>query len=88
MLIEVLNQSGKPWEINEGDIILPSLVVLCKGNKDGDVIFLCLEILSDAMVIYLNELLGVEQSLEDLKTISSTLFLPPHKLLSMLTWHA
>ncbi len=35
--------------------ILPSLAVLYKGNKDGDARFLCLKILFDVMVIFLNE---------------------------------
>ena len=35
MLIEALNQSGKPWEINEGDIILPSLVVFDGINANN-----------------------------------------------------
>ncbi|CBI26123.3 unnamed protein product, partial [Vitis vinifera] len=56
--------------------ILPSLAVLYRGNKDGDARFLCLKILFDAMVIYLNEPSEVEQRSEDLKSISNTHFLP------------
>ncbi|CAK9145510.1 unnamed protein product [Ilex paraguariensis] len=56
--------------------ILPSLAVLYKGNKDGDARFLCLKILFDVMVIFLDEPSGDEQRTEDLKSISNTYFLP------------
>lgn len=56
--------------------ILPSLAVLYKGNKDGDARFLCLKILFDSMVIFLNETSQNEQKLEDLKSISNSHFLP------------
>lgn len=56
--------------------ILPSLTVLYKGNKDGDARFLCLKILFDAMVIFLDEPSVHEQKSEDLKLISNSHFLP------------
>ncbi|KAK9287888.1 hypothetical protein L1049_016331 [Liquidambar formosana] len=56
--------------------ILPSLAVLYKGNKDGDARFLCLKILFDVLVIFLNEQPEDEQRIEDLKSISNTHFLP------------
>ncbi|KGN57089.2 serine/threonine-protein kinase RUNKEL [Cucumis sativus] len=56
--------------------ILPSLAVLYKGNKDGDARFLCLKILFDAMVIFLNEPSLDGQRLEDLKQIANLHFLP------------
>lgn len=56
--------------------ILPSLTVLYKGNKDGDARFLCLKILSDVMIILLNEPVEDEQRLQDLKYISNSHFLP------------
>ncbi|KAH9765569.1 serine/threonine-protein kinase RUNKEL [Citrus sinensis] len=56
--------------------ILPSLTVLYKGNKDGDARFLCLKILSDVMIILLNEPVEDEQRLQDLKSISNSHFLP------------
>ncbi|KAF9623184.1 hypothetical protein IFM89_037765 [Coptis chinensis] len=55
--------------------LLPSLFVLYKGNKDGDVRFLCLKILFDVMVIFLNET-SVEQWSKDLKSVSNAHFLP------------
>ncbi|KAI4370775.1 hypothetical protein MLD38_019085 [Melastoma candidum] len=56
--------------------ILPSLAALYKGNKDGDARFLCLKILFDVMVVILNEPSSLKQSLDELKSISSLLFLP------------
>jgi serine/threonine-protein kinase ULK4 len=56
--------------------ILPGLAVLYKGNKDGDARFLCLKILFDVMVIFLNEPLEDEQGSEALKSISNIHFLP------------
>lgn len=56
--------------------ILPSLAVLYKGNKDGDARFLCLKILFDVMVIFLNEPSLDGQRLEDLKQIANLHFLP------------
>ncbi|CAI9108638.1 OLC1v1008292C1 [Oldenlandia corymbosa var. corymbosa] len=56
--------------------ILPSLAVLYKGNKDGDARFLCLKILFDAMVIFLNGTTQNEKRVEDLKSISNSHFLP------------
>ncbi|KAJ4968677.1 hypothetical protein NE237_015378 [Protea cynaroides] len=56
--------------------ILLSLSVLYKGNKDGDARFLCLKIMFDVMVIFLNEPSEDEQRTEDLKFISSAHFLP------------
>ncbi|CAK7332871.1 unnamed protein product [Dovyalis caffra] len=56
--------------------ILPGLAVLYKGNKDGDARFLCLKILFDVMVIFLNEPLEDEQRSETLKSISNSHFLP------------
>ncbi|XP_044499959.1 serine/threonine-protein kinase RUNKEL-like [Mangifera indica] len=56
--------------------ILPSLAALYKGNKDGDARFLCLKILFDVMIIFLNEPCEDQQRLEDLKSISNSHFLP------------
>ncbi|KAJ6319024.1 hypothetical protein OIU76_014379 [Salix suchowensis] len=56
--------------------ILPGLAVLYKGNKDGDARFLCLKILFDVMVIFLNEPLEDERGSEALKSISNVHFLP------------
>ncbi|KAA8527500.1 hypothetical protein F0562_034785 [Nyssa sinensis] len=56
--------------------ILPSLAVLYKGNKDGDARFLCLKILFDVMVIFMNEPSEDEQRPGDLKSISNSHFLP------------
>uniref|UniRef100_A0A9I9CPF1 Protein kinase domain-containing protein n=1 Tax=Cucumis melo TaxID=3656 RepID=A0A9I9CPF1_CUCME len=56
--------------------ILPSLAVLYRGNKDGDARFLCLKILFDAMVIFLNEPSLDGHRLEDLKQIANLHFLP------------
>ncbi|XP_052312495.1 serine/threonine-protein kinase RUNKEL isoform X2 [Populus trichocarpa] len=56
--------------------ILPGLAVLYKGNKDGDARFLCLKILFDVMIIFLNEPLEDDQRSEALKSISIIHFLP------------
>ncbi|PRQ39056.1 putative protein kinase ULK-ULK4 family [Rosa chinensis] len=56
--------------------VLPSLAVLYKGNKDGDARFLCLKILFDVMVIFLNEQSEDEQRSKELQSISNTNFLP------------
>ncbi|XP_021727752.1 serine/threonine-protein kinase RUNKEL-like [Chenopodium quinoa] len=56
--------------------ILPSLSVIYKGNKDGDARFLCLKILFDVMVIFLEEQSKDEQQYEELKSISLMHFLP------------
>ncbi|GLT59657.1 hypothetical protein SLA2020_324650 [Shorea laevis] len=56
--------------------ILCSLTVLYRGNKDGDARCLCLKILFDVMVIFLNEPFVHEQKSEDLKLISNSHFLP------------
>ncbi|XP_065863550.1 serine/threonine-protein kinase RUNKEL [Euphorbia lathyris] len=56
--------------------ILPSLAVLYKGNKDGDARFLCLKILFDVMMIFLNEPFEDEQRSQSLKSISNNHFLP------------
>ncbi|KAM5569102.1 hypothetical protein ABKV19_016560 [Rosa sericea] len=56
--------------------VLPSLAVLYKGNKDGDARFLCLKILFDVMVIFLNEQSEDEQGSKELQSISNTNFLP------------
>ncbi|KAL3506782.1 hypothetical protein ACH5RR_032164 [Cinchona calisaya] len=56
--------------------ILPSLAVLYKGNRVGDARFLCLKILFDSMVIFLNETSHNEQRIEELKSISNSHFLP------------
>ncbi|KAG8636632.1 serine/threonine-protein kinase RUNKEL [Manihot esculenta] len=56
--------------------ILPSLAILYKGNKDGDARFLCLKILFDVMVIFLNEPFDDEQRSQALKAISNIHFLP------------
>ncbi|XP_021808628.1 serine/threonine-protein kinase RUNKEL [Prunus avium] len=56
--------------------ILPSLAVLYKGNKDGDARFLCLKILFEVMVIFLNEQSEDEQRSKELESISNKNFLP------------
>ncbi|KAJ4844679.1 hypothetical protein Tsubulata_018297 [Turnera subulata] len=56
--------------------ILPGLAVLYKGNKDGDARFLCLKILFDVMVIFLNEPSEDKHLLDALKSISNIHFLP------------
>lgn len=56
--------------------ILPSLAVLYKGNKDGDARFLCLKILFDVMVTFLNEPLEDHQRVKELSSISNSHFLP------------
>ncbi|KAI8002469.1 Serine/threonine-protein kinase RUNKEL [Camellia lanceoleosa] len=56
--------------------ILPSLAVVYKGNKDGDARFLCLKIMFDVMVIFLNEPTEDEEQSLALKSISNTHFLP------------
>ncbi|XP_038703583.1 serine/threonine-protein kinase RUNKEL-like isoform X2 [Tripterygium wilfordii] len=56
--------------------ILPSLAILYKDNKDGDARFLCLKILFDVMVIFLNEPFEDEQRVEALKVIANIHFLP------------
>ncbi|XP_007035458.2 PREDICTED: serine/threonine-protein kinase RUNKEL [Theobroma cacao] len=56
--------------------ILPSLAVLYKGNKDGNARFLCLKIMFDVMVIFLNEPSLNDQRSEDLKLIANSHFLP------------
>ncbi|GAB2266242.1 hypothetical protein Dimus_001262 [Dionaea muscipula] len=56
--------------------ILPSLSVLYKGNKDGDARFLCLKILFDVMIIFLNEPSEDTKKAEELRSISNKLFLP------------
>lgn len=55
--------------------ILPSLAVVYKGNKDGDDRFLCLKIMFDVMVIFLNEQSVAEEQSLALKSISSSHFL-------------
>ncbi|KAG9129215.1 hypothetical protein Leryth_006477 [Lithospermum erythrorhizon] len=56
--------------------IIPSLAVLYKGNKDGDARFLCLKVLFDIMVFFLNDTSETGQLLTDLKSVSNTCFLP------------
>ncbi|KAL9232828.1 hypothetical protein vseg_007893 [Gypsophila vaccaria] len=56
--------------------ILSRLCLIYKGHKDGDARFLCLKILFDVMVIFLDEPLGDEQQIEELKSISTVHFLP------------
>ncbi|KAM7279544.1 hypothetical protein ACFE04_006678 [Oxalis oulophora] len=56
--------------------VLPSLASLYKGNKDGDARFLCLKILFDVMVIFLNEPFEDEQQANALKLIANSHFLP------------
>lgn len=60
--------------------ILPSLSAIYKGNKDGDARFLCLKILFDVMVIFLNEPPKDGQHAEELKSISQLHFLPLYPL--------
>lgn len=52
------------------------MAVLYKGNKDGDARFLCLKILFDVMVIFLDEQSEDEQRFRELQSISNTNFLP------------
>lgn len=55
--------------------VLPTLTIIYKGNKDGNARFLCLKILFDSMVIWLND--GSEnKQMEELKSISNAHFLP------------
>ncbi|KAL8150893.1 hypothetical protein V2J09_020701 [Rumex salicifolius] len=61
--------------------ILPSLTVLYKGNKDGDARFLCLKIMFDVMVIFLNEPSQDSKRAEELKSISNNHFLPLYPML-------
>ncbi|KAL6959067.1 non-specific serine,threonine protein kinase [Sarracenia purpurea var. burkii] len=56
--------------------ILPGLAVVYKGNKDGDARFLCLKIMFDVMVIFLNEPTEDEERSVALKSISNIHFLP------------
>ncbi|KAK9671825.1 hypothetical protein RND81_12G057000 [Saponaria officinalis] len=56
--------------------ILSRLCLIYKGNKDGDARFLCLKILFDVMVIFLDEPLSDEQQIEELKSISKAHFFP------------
>ncbi|KAI3957723.1 hypothetical protein MKW92_035352 [Papaver armeniacum] len=56
--------------------VLPSLAMLYKGNKDGDARFLCLKLLFDVMVVFLNEPFEDEKQAENLKLISNGHFLP------------
>ncbi|KAK8988168.1 hypothetical protein V6N11_065765 [Hibiscus sabdariffa] len=56
--------------------ILPSLAVLYKGNKDGNARFLCLKIMFDVMMIFLNEASLTDQSSKDLRLVSNSHFLP------------
>ncbi|CAM8911860.1 unnamed protein product [Rhodiola kirilowii] len=56
--------------------LLPSLAVLYKGNKDGNARFLCLKILFDVMVNFLDEPLEHGQRSEELKSIATHHFLP------------
>ncbi|XP_047307666.1 serine/threonine-protein kinase RUNKEL-like [Impatiens glandulifera] len=56
--------------------ILPSLAVLYKGNKDGNARFLCLKIIFDVMVIFLDEPSNDEKLQEELKSIANIHFLP------------
>ncbi|KAG6664350.1 hypothetical protein CIPAW_02G087200 [Carya illinoinensis] len=55
--------------------ILPSLIVLYKGKKDGNARFSCLKLLFDIILIFLNEPFD-EQRSEDLMSISNAHFLP------------
>ena len=52
------------------------MAVLYKGNKDGDARFLCLKILFDVMVIFLNEQSEDQQRSIELESISNKNFLP------------
>lgn len=78
-VMESVAEEASPIIIQSPDIfirgILPSLTVLYKGNKDGDARFLCLKILFDVMVIFLDEPCVHEQKSEDLKLISNAHFL-------------
>ncbi|KAG9457566.1 hypothetical protein H6P81_002074 [Aristolochia fimbriata] len=63
--------------------ILPRLAVLYKGNKDGDARFLCLKILFDVIVVFLNETHDSSEihRTDDLKSLSNTYFLPLYPLM-------
>ncbi|KAE8734157.1 1-deoxy-D-xylulose 5-phosphate synthase family protein [Hibiscus syriacus] len=61
--------------------ILPSLAVLYKGNKDGNARFLCLKIMFDLMMIFLNEPSLTDLSSKDLRLVSNSHFLPLYPLL-------
>lgn len=61
--------------------VLPSLAILYKGNKDGDARFLCLKILFDVMVVFLENLPdssspGDKERERELKALSNIHFLP------------
>eukprot|EP01018_Ginkgo_biloba_P014851 Gb_33195 [translate_table: standard] len=61
--------------------VLPSLAVLYKNNTDGDARFLCLKILFDVLVVFLNDISDSHSNknnakAEDLKLISEKHFLP------------
>ncbi|KAL5712821.1 non-specific serine/threonine protein kinase [Ranunculus cassubicifolius] len=56
--------------------ILPSLAVVYKGNKDGDARFLCLKLMFDVMVAFLDENSEDQQRVNELKSISNSHFLP------------
>ncbi|CAN6469255.1 unnamed protein product [Victoria cruziana] len=66
--------------------VLPSLSVLYKGNKDGDARFLCLKIIFDLIVIFLNDMPSLseqqnDQRWKELKSICGTHFLPLYPVL-------
>uniref|UniRef100_A0A1D1ZBD0 Serine/threonine-protein kinase ULK4 n=1 Tax=Anthurium amnicola TaxID=1678845 RepID=A0A1D1ZBD0_9ARAE len=65
--------------------ILPSLAMLYRGNKDDDARFLCLKILFDAMVVFLNEMSDTStadcETMKDLKSLSETYFLPLYPIM-------
>ncbi|MQL74265.1 hypothetical protein Taro_006617 [Colocasia esculenta] len=65
--------------------ILPSLIMLYRGNKDGDARFLCLKILFDSMVVFLNEVFDAStagyETMKDLKTLTDICFLPLYPIM-------
>ncbi|KAF3779559.1 Serine/threonine-protein kinase RUNKEL [Nymphaea thermarum] len=66
--------------------VLPSLSILYKGNKDGDARFLCLKIIFDLIVVFLNEMPSPsehqnDQTWKELKSICETHFLPLYPML-------
>ncbi|XP_051152615.1 serine/threonine-protein kinase RUNKEL [Andrographis paniculata] len=81
-LLRILESiSEEPTAISNNPVIfirqvLPGLVALYKGNKDGDARCLCLKIFSDVMIHFLTQTSKDEERLEDLKAVSNIHFLP------------
>lgn len=83
-VIEAMTEESA-WILQSSDVfihgILPSLANLYKGNKDADARFLCLKILFDVTVTFLNESPDLDQRLDDLKSISNKHFLPLYPMM-------